>query len=93
MPPARKAMPRERCSAKRCAALGSADQEKLRAALEALELDTVLGRYKVDPKTRGADRDQGRRRADRERQAAHGMPPELQAAKPVCPIRSGASAS
>src|SRR5947208_3389902 len=30
---------------------GSADQEKLRAALAALELDTVLGRYKVDPKT------------------------------------------
>src|SRR5437879_6106416 len=33
---------------------GSADQEKLRAALAALELDKVRGRYKDDPQTEGA---------------------------------------
>ena len=64
---------------------GSADQEKLRAALAALELDTVLGRYKVDPKT---GEQTGIKAAvvqiDRGRPLAV-WPPELQAAKPVLP--------
>ncbi|TMH88627.1 MAG: hypothetical protein E6H47_07280, partial [Betaproteobacteria bacterium] len=64
---------------------GSADQEKLRAALAALELDTVLGRYKVDPKT---GEQTGIRPAvvqiERGRPLAV-WPPELQAAKPALP--------
>jgi len=64
---------------------GSADQEKLRAALAALELDTVLGRYKVDPKT---GEQTGIKAAvvqiDRGRPLAV-WPPELRAAKPVLP--------
>ncbi|HXM82030.1 MAG TPA: amino acid ABC transporter substrate-binding protein [Burkholderiales bacterium] len=64
---------------------GSADQEKLREALAALELDTVLGRYKVDPKT---GEQTGIKPAvvqiERGRPLAV-WPEALQAAKPVLP--------
>src|SRR5438094_148245 len=64
---------------------GSADQEKLRAALAALELDTVLGRYKVDPKT---GEQTGIKAAVVQIETGRPLavwPPELRAAKPVLP--------
>src|SRR2546427_176802 len=64
---------------------GSADQEKLRAALAALELDTVLGRYKVDPKTGEQTGIKAAVVQIETGRPAAGWPPELRAAKPVLP--------
>src|SRR5437667_111358 len=64
---------------------GSADQANLRAALAALELDTVLGRYKVDPKT---GEQTGIKAAVVQIETGRPLavwPPELRAAKPVLP--------